>query len=371
MNRENLNAVLEAYVERFDKLNDINGNDEGYKWRATTWFKKHWDIDAEDFVTMFKLAMKNTANLIDNARVQPIGGILELLKHKEEVEFVRKCFRELFSEDDGDLIVRQKRVDSFCKKINERIERYIVGSYRYTQKYNHAIYYLNLWRPEDNYIFKSTEANEWANCVEYGDDFGSGATFSLEKYYRMCDELLAELPSHCELMRLHNERIKKEMQGYDDKLHILVYDIIYCACAKAYNLYRGISVSKSSAKERIKNIHTRQMRETLQIEITEKENNLRDMEDISIDLPDITGECLQHKKFGNGVIISCMRNVLSVDFLGENKNFQYPDAFLQGYLILENNLSYDKIVQIDRVKKKKKTLLDEIVLLKRKLEEIK
>lgn len=161
------------------------------------------------------------------------------------------------------------------------------------------------------------------------------------------------------------------MQGYDDKLHILVYDIIYCACAKAYNLYRGISVSKSSAKERIKNIHTRQMRETLQIEITEKENNLRDMEDISIDLPDITGECLQHKKFGNGVIISCMRNVLSVDFLGENKNFQYPDAFLQGYLILENNLSYDKIVQIDRVKKKKKTLLDEIVLLKRKLEEIK
>lgn len=95
MNRRRLSAVLEQYIQRFYELNDYAGSDEGYKWRAETWFKQHWDIDDKNFPAMFKLAMKETSNLIDNAAVQPIGGIMELLKHSEEIESL-ETRRELY-----------------------------------------------------------------------------------------------------------------------------------------------------------------------------------------------------------------------------------------------------------------------------------
>lgn len=109
---------------------------------------------------------------------------------------------------------------------------------------------MNLWKPEENYIFKFTEAKAWADSIEYGDDFGSGSDFSLEKYYAMCDELLVELPKYDKLMELHRKRFLREAKGFDDNLHILVYDIIYCA--HAYNFHSEMDIPKSTTKERIK-----------------------------------------------------------------------------------------------------------------------
>lgn len=184
MDKKNLSIVFDQYIACFDELNDLEGTDEGYKWRAESCFVANWDIDTEDFPAMFKASMREMSNLIDNKTVQPIGGILLLLKQPNEIEFVRQCFKELFSEDDGDIDARQDRIYAFMEKINERIDQYARGSWKYPQKMNDVIYYLNLWRPHENYIFKSTEATDWANCIEYGDDFGSGETFSLKKYYR-------------------------------------------------------------------------------------------------------------------------------------------------------------------------------------------
>ena len=90
--------------------------------------------------------------------------------------------------------------------VNARIEKYVSGSWKYPQNRNSVIYYLNLWKPEENYIFKATEAVAWANCIEYGDDLGSGKPFSLKKYYKMCDELLDEIKDNQELLNLHAKR---------------------------------------------------------------------------------------------------------------------------------------------------------------------
>lgn len=155
---------------------------EGYKWKAVTIFQKYWDIESDNFPQMFADALKDTSNLIDNATVQPIGGIKMLLSHEEEVEFVRAAFDELFSDDNGDLEDRNDRINSFMDKINKKIDTYVSGSWKYPQSRASVIYYLNLWRPEENYIFKSTEATDWANCVEFGGDFCSGVTFSLAEY---------------------------------------------------------------------------------------------------------------------------------------------------------------------------------------------
>lgn len=334
MNHENLTKIIEQYVSRFDELNARDGGDEGYKWRAETCFKRHWDIDAEDFPEMFKLAMSETSNLIDNKTVQPIGGISNLLKNPEEIEFVRTCFRHLFSEDEGNLTARQDRIETFMEKVNSRINKYNPGTWKYLQVFNNVLYYLNLWRPEENYIYKSTEANAWADCIGFGDDFGSGTTFSLEKYYAMCDELLELLPEYDELIRRHNERFALEADGFNDELHILVYDILYCAYH--YGFYSRMYIPKLTTKERIKASKTQKEREALQQQIQFKEAELKTLEQAPIALPDLTGYAVKHKAFGVGAVVSCMRGVVVADFSGQQKKFVYPDAFKKGFLICDD-----------------------------------
>lgn len=369
MNRANLNAILNQYIERFDELNaPMPGNDEGYKWRAESCFKEHWNIDAANFPDMFKEAMKETSNLIDNKTVQPIGGILMLLKQEQEVEFVRECFRELFSEDNNDLSKRQERIERFAEKMNERIDKYAPGSWKYPQAINNVIYYINLWMPESNYIFKSTEAVEWANCIEFGDDFGSGQTFSLEVYYRMCDELLAELPKYDELMRLHGERFAKEARQFDDKLHILVYDIIYCS--HAYGFYRNVDIRKFSTKERIKVAKQQNERDDLAFQIAEKEEQLQAAEENAIELPDLTGCTVKHKLFGVGKVAVCKDNLLIVDFSTQQKKFIYPNVFSEGFLKYEDEDILNIIAKANERASKISALKKEISVLRNRLSRI-
>lgn len=341
MDKRNLAIVFDQYIARFDELNDVNGNDEGYKWRAESCFVDNWNIDADDFPAMFKASMKEMSNLIDNKSVQPIGGILLLLKQPNEVEFVRQCFRELFSEDDGDIDARQQRIGSFMDKMNERINQYASGSWKYPQKMNDVIYYLNLWKPNENYIFKSTEATDWANCIEYGDDFGSGESFSLKKYYRMCDELLEEVSKNDTIMELHKARFDREAQGFDDKLHILVYDIIYCA--HAYNFYAHADVNTTSAKERIR-------RATLRVQYEEALSRYnaaieaRDTITAQISLTvNLTGKELKHKTFGIGVVKSHANGMLEIEFGVGTKKFQYPNAIRGGFLAAMDDETADQV----------------------------
>ena len=364
MNKTHLNKILEQYIERYDELNEIDGHDEGYKWRAEACFKENWNVDAEDFPTMFKNSFKDMNNLIDNSTVQPVGGILMLLNHQEEIEIVRECFKGLFSEDNGDLELRQHRIDNFTHKINERIEQYVQGSWKYPQQRNNVIYYLNLWKPEDNYIFKATEATEWANCIEYGDDFGSGNSFSLKKYYKMCDELLEELKHNETIMHLYNERMKT-IDNFNDNGHILVYDIIYCA--KAYNLYKNIpTLKKLSTKQRMKLAELSEKREFLLEKFTELSLELEKISS-EISLPDVSGEKVTHAKWGSGTVITCSGNIVEVEFADRVKKLQYPDS-INKFLIMSNNKYSALFSEYMQNKEEKQALERELNCVKRELE---
>ena len=365
MDIKNLDAVLAEYIRRFDELHDFDKGNESYKWRATSHFKKYWDINASNFEEMFKLAMKETSNLIDNATVQPIGGILTLLKHEKEVEFVRECFRELYVDDDGDINARQERVDIFANRINNRLEKYVAGSWKYPQKINNVIYYLNLYKPEQNYIFKATEASAWADCIEFGDDFGSGSNFSLKKYYKMCDELRDKLINHPQIMYLYNQYICPNMIGFDDDLHILVYDVIYCA--HYYNLYNGMEIQKVSKKQRIQNAKIRDEKNEIIAKIAELQKLIEDNQQETV-LPDITGANVCHKQYGCGVVESVKHNV-TVVFGDTKKIFQYPNAFLQGFLKANAEIML-KIAQAAKALENKNSIAKEKERLEQELKKL-
>ena len=174
---------------RLAGLEQADDSDQVYKWRAVGCFKRFWNLDAADFAGMFEKAMREAGNLLDDAAMQPVAGLRMLLAREAEVEYVRECFRFLFSDDGSDLQKRQDRAEFFADKINERVRYYERGTKKYLQTRDHVIYYLNLWKPEENYIFDAVSAAGWAACAEYDGDFSS-KNFSLASYYQMCDELL-------------------------------------------------------------------------------------------------------------------------------------------------------------------------------------
>lgn len=310
MNKSKVNAVIKQYIDRFYEFNDVNGDDEGYKWRAVSNFKKYWDIKAEDFAEMYNKSVKLFGNLVDEKYAYPLEAIKKLFEYKE-TEFVREQFRKLFYEDDGgDLVKRQDRIDSFVEAINKKLESYTSSKiYRISRRT--AIFFLNAYCPEDNFIYKATEASNWATYMEFAEDIGYGADFSLKRYYRMCYETLEIMKGNDELLALNSERFQREAVGFDDKLHIAVFDLIYC-----YHTYiisefdKGLSPKQRQERRLAKKYIDQliQERKGLKEEVEKLEAEIQTLNSVITEkekfISDVVGYEVQHINFGKGVIVS-------------------------------------------------------------------
>lgn len=365
MNRKNFETVLEQYISRLAGLEQADDSDQVYKWRAVGCFKRFWNLNAADFAGMFEKAMREAENLLDDAAMQPVAGLRMLLARESEAEYVRECFRFLFSDDDGDLQKRQDRADFFADKINERIRYYERGTRKYLQNRDHVLYYLNLWKPEENYMFDAASASGWAACVEYDGDFGS-KNFSLESYYRMCEELLEAIRENEELTGLYSELFEDALDGYDDQLHILVYDIM--DCASLYRYYAGMDIRKTPSRERTKTAETKAAQEKLKQEIELKEKRLKELQAKPVNLPDVVGKQVCHKTYGAGVVQSNDNGTLLVHFEKADKKFKYPSVFTQGFLSFAGEETQTgEMAEFEADQKKKAALEKEIAQLKKSL----
>lgn len=56
------------------------------------------------------------------------------------------------------------------------------------------------YAPEINYIYRYREAEEFAKYTEFGFDLGSGESFSLPNYYKLCDIIVDALKEHEDLI---------------------------------------------------------------------------------------------------------------------------------------------------------------------------
>lgn len=328
MNRNQLNNLVEQYIERFEELNE-KPNYEGYKWITFQKFADAWDINRPDFKGMFDAAFKElkSNNLLQSGQFQPISGITDLLNHENEIEYVREAFRELFTEDDGNILAREKRIYKFVEKINQKTLEYDPDTKFRKQNLRSALFYLNLWKPNDNFIYKATEAERFAEAIEFSDDFGQGASFNLVKYYKMCNEVLEALVKNKELLECHDDRLEKLEIEFDDELHILVYDLMYCSAADAYNFYSKLIIRKSKPAER-KVLAELDKLEKYKEEVLAK---IRARENLNLKYPDVTGEKAIHKKFGEGIVEKCEADTLTISFECGMKELKYSTC-------IENNI---------------------------------
>jgi len=332
---ENLNQVFRNYIDKFDYMNDKDHN-ESYKWIAVEHFQRNWDIDALDFISMFKEAVSKTDNLINNSKIHPSAGILKLAEHDEEA--VRELFRNLYKDDQGDLIKRQDQIDEFNYRIKELLEKYEKGKWSYAHDIRTIISYLCLRYPEDNYFYKPSEAKMLAESMDYADDWGAGQSFKLIKYYKMCDTLVEEIKGQPELLNLQSSRLKDGMFT-DESLHILAYDLIYCA--KNYNLYTNLPVPKIPSRKVIVDNNGRadgQNKQTervkLQCQIDELRNRLEELEfEIeNLEKVSLLGKTVNHKVYGWGDVTSQIDSYVEIRFKGEYKRFPLSSVFSDKFL---------------------------------------
>ena len=348
MNRENLRSLIQNYISNFELIND-DKNEEYYKWVAVKHFHDNWDISAGNFAEMFKESVKLTYNLINNHIVQPTSGIVKLAEREELTDKVRGAFTELFEDDDNDIDARQDKIYAFIETINKLLDEYEPGRWKYTQDMRTVIFYLSLMYPEKNYMFKATQAKEFMYCIEYGDDFGSGESFSLKKYYNMCDLLVEEIKNTPELISLHESRLTDTMYT-DDDYHILAYDIIYSGIV--YNLYSNITIVKPSkvGNDEYKKM-TRKNEILAQLEADKTELNEVINQRAEFDFFSAVGLEVEHKKFGSGKVVIHDGPIIEVEFSEGIKKFQLPAGFTGGFLKIESEEIMTLFTEMDELDK--------------------
>lgn len=254
MNKEQMHQIFAHYIDNFEMINNKE-HEEYYKWQVCAEFKslmdEALDANAEDFADVLYKVKVCSANIIDSY-TQPFYGLVELAR--KEPETVQQMFSDLYSDDKGDIKVQMQLIKDFFDQCSELLDKYYPDSYLYKQNSHSVSSYLFLYDPDHHYMYKATQSQVMADCIEFYDDWGTGDNIKLDVYYRMCDEILAEIKECPELLNTNRSRYDSMLKlrpgklHEDSELHILLFDIIYCS--HVYNLFDGITFARPKSKEK-------------------------------------------------------------------------------------------------------------------------
>ncbi len=331
MNKENLHELIQRYEANFDMINDSE-HDEIFKWKVVKCFRDVWFSDEYrdlPFAKRFHLATKDSSVLINNSMISPTNGVVKLAEeYPAEVEAL---FSETLFSGETDPVKIQEQMERFLEEMERMRQQKFPRYYRYKQERHAASCYLAFFNPEVHYIYRYSEAEEFAKYIEFGKDLGAGSDFSLPNYYEMADLIVEALKEHPSLIDRHEKFIADAPKYYRDKsLHLMAFDLMYCC--RCYNFYTGLShaTKKESLKaytqqqaqqkeeqERLTRIHqTEDAIHALDVE-------LEQFDDISLLDVEVT-----LTKFGTGVVVFHDHNVIKVQFPEVLKTFilhkKYP-----------------------------------------------
>ena len=343
MNWDNLHKLIDTYEERFYEINNSD-HDEIFKWRAAKTFRDAWfseSLNKKPFSERFNYAKKDFQNIMDNSFISPSTGVVKLAEKEQET--VEKLFTDvLFKEDNNDVVLRQQHIEEFIDGMDKLRQKYYPQSHMYKQDPHAASIYLAFYAPDINYIYRYSEAEHFAQYIEYGKDIGSGKEFRLDYYYEMCDLIVKALKEHKSLLEKHfaflNEKTLK-----DESLHLLAFDLMYCS--RAYNFFLGLE--HISKKESIKAFSEEQAKEKERQEKEEKKNEIKqkifELEKRAEELSQISLINVEviHHVYGKGIVVEQEKNHLTIRFGSCEKTFVIHERYI-GRPVFEDD---EKIIQ--------------------------
>ena len=233
--------------------------------------------------------------------------------------------------------------------------KYCPDSWRYRASICLPMMITGFYDPDHYYTYKASQAQAYADCVEFYDDWGSGAKMDLRIYHRMCDELIETIKLHPKFKMIRDTRknyAEKPLHP-DTELHILAFDVIFCSTV--YNLFEGIHYSVRNAEE--KRIHLEKMNEARnaranQAEALDRMARLDYAEAFFAEKLSV-GSAVTHKRFGVGTITGLSGKVIEVQFSGLDhpSKLVWRDCVESGLLSFkteENAAEYDELVTLLR-----------------------
>ena len=328
MNANHIQQIFKHYIDEFEKLNNSE-HKEYYKWQIVKSFRTMMDeaLRSENSEFAFKLlkVKKLTCNLVDNY-TQPFQGIVYFAE--SEPETVKTMFKNLFVNSDKEMVQREAAIVTFLKKSHELRDKYFPGSYLYKDDMHSVTTYLFLYDPDHNYIFKSSNARVFADCIEFYDDWGVGDSVKLDVYYRMCDQVAEIAKRSSELMKTDASRfengwgIDPQTFARDKEKHILVSDLIYCCLT--YDLFGGITFKRKKVKEKQLIQEKKEKANRLEKELEDVQEEFQKLQEAMEYFDSIfeVGTNIRHKRYGLGTITARSDNIIEVAFIkGEKKKF--------------------------------------------------
>ena len=171
---------------------------------------------------------------------------------------VERLVREVLFADYESIGDLQNNMDEFLEEIEKIRQELFPRFYRYKQDRHAASCYLAFFAPETHFIYRYSEAEEFAKYIEFGKDLGAGVDFKLENYYELAEIVVEALKEHPSLLEKHDALFKEnDHYYYDTSLHLMTFDLMYCC--RFYNFYTGLSHAKK--KDSIKAYTAQQMKE--------------------------------------------------------------------------------------------------------------
>ena len=339
MNAARLQQIINNYIARFEELN-APGHTEYYKWLIIRRFRAMMDeaLSAPDDAFPAKLyaVKKLTLNLIDSY-TQPLNGLVEFAK--KEPATVRGMFAELLRAAEADVDVKQKAIQAFLDKSHQLRAKYFPDSYLYKDDLHSVTGYLFLYDPDHNYLYKATHCRDFADCVEFYDDWGYGDNTKLDVFFRMCDEVAAAIRTNEALLATDASRFEIDPKGMhpDREKHILLFDLIYCC--STYGLFDGISYYVPRSGERKLIQERKNKAKELSDALQDARGQLDQLNEAKAYLSSIfqQGAVIRHKAYGDGEILKADGKNMTVSFPGVGeKTLGITACAVNGLVLVED-----------------------------------
>lgn len=172
MNKNQLYAMFKNYIDNFERVNNEE-HEEYYKWQVCYQYKFLMDealsAPTDQFDDVLYKTKDCSRNIIDSY-TQPFYGLVKYAQ--EEPETVRKMFADSYEDDNGDLDVQMAKINAFFDQSNTLLDKYYPGSHLYKQNSYSVSSYLFLYDPDHHYMYKATQSQVMADCIEFYDDWG-------------------------------------------------------------------------------------------------------------------------------------------------------------------------------------------------------
>lgn len=367
MNTDNLHTLIERYEENYYVVNNQE-HDEKFKWEATQCFRKVWFEDPEAqhmaFSERFQQAMKKSSVLINNSMVSPTNGIVKMAEARpQEIE---SLFRDVLFAPYNSVKEVQEHMDLFLEETEKIRQDLFPQYYRYKQERHAASCYLSFYDPEHHYIYRYSEAEDFAKYIEFGKDLGSGADFHLEHYYEMADMVVEALREHPTLLEKYEKLLKDDPNYYyDESLHLMAFDLMYCC--RYYNFYHGLR--HATKKDSIRAYTQRQLKEKEEAECQERIHSLEDqIQALDVRISEyralsLLGVEVQQKQYGKGVVIGQKDENITVRFHEKQVNYIISSKFPMRPRFIDDEAIVTAYTELADMKKQQEALQNELKLM--------